>query len=203
ECVLEVDAPQVDNGEGRAESRAGGNAEEVGVGERVPEHALVRGSGRGEHGADQRTDDDARHTDGPEDRVVGRRQGRADVEERDPGGGRLERLDQADVDGPDERPDHQRDDEEERRRQEPEPRGHLLRCASAAATARTKSTIRGPQRDAIESSMRTIVPVRTAATRLHPGRAPTVRGVWAQQRMSARTTMSGLCEPTYSGESFG
>src|SRR5207247_4710109 len=133
----------------------------------------------------------------------GRRERRSDVEERDPGGGRLERVDEADVDRPDERPDHQRDEEEERRRQDPAPRGHFLRCASAAATARTKSTIRGPQRDASESSIRTIVPLRTAATWLHPGRAATVCGVWAQQRMSARTTMSGLCDTTYSGDSLG
>jgi hypothetical protein len=63
--------------------------------------------------------------------------------------------------------------------------------------------MRGPQRDAIESSMRTTVPVFTAETRLQPGRPATVFGDWPQQRMSASTTMSGLCETTYSGDSFG
>ena len=40
--------------------------------------------------------------------------------------------------------------------------------------ARKKSTTRGPQRDAMESWIRTIEPVRTALIRSHPGRAATV-----------------------------
>ena len=58
------------------------------------------------------------------------------------------------------------------------------RCAERApATARTKLTIRGPQREAIESSIRTIVPVRTAVDgRSSPaGRRPSA-GVCPQQR---------------------
>ena len=51
--------------------------------------------------------------------------------------------------------------------------------------------------------MRTIVDVRTALTVLQPGRTATFWGVCPQQAMSARTTMSGLCETTYSAESLG
>ena len=48
--------------------------------------------------------------------------------------------------------------------------------ASADDIARKKSTSRGPQRDAIESCIRTIEPVRTALMRSQPGRAATVEG---------------------------
>src|SRR4029077_19292772 len=101
-----------------------------------------------------------------------------------------------DVPRPEERSDEQGDDEEPRRRQQPESLTHRRRCASAPATARTKLTIRGPQREAIESSIRTIVPVFTAETFFQPARPATVRGPWPQQRMSASTTMSGLCATT-------
>ena len=106
--------------------------------------------------------------------------------------------------GPTSAPVQEGDDEKARRRQDPAAVAVSgVRCASAAAIARTKLTMRGPQRDAIESSTRTIVPVRTAATFFQPGRAATVRGDCSQQAMSASTTMSGLCETTYSAESFG
>ena len=63
--------------------------------------------------------------------------------------------------------------------------------------------MRGPQREAIESSIRTIVPVRTALTLDQPGREATVLGSVPQHVMSASTMRSGLCETTYSAESFG
>ena len=69
--------------------------------------------------------------------------------------------------------------------------------------ARKKFTSRGPQRDAIESSMRTIDPVRTALMRSQPGRAATVDGFWPQQTVSARTITSGLEDTMYSAESCG
>ena len=81
--------------------------------------------------------------------------------------------------------------------------GYWRRRASADDIARKKFTRRGPQREAIESSMRTIEPVRTALTRSQPGRAATVDAFWPQQTVSARTMMSGLSETTYSAESCG
>src|SRR4029453_18368745 len=60
--------------------------------------------------------------------------------------------------------------------------GHLPR--SARATARTKSTIRGPHREATESSTTTIWPRCTAFTRLQPGRAATAALLCPQQRVS-------------------
>ncbi len=77
------------------------------------------------------------------------------------------------------------------------------RRASADDIARKKSTSRGPQRDAIESWIRTIEPVRTALMRSHPGRDATVDAFWPQQTVSASTMMSGLAETTYSAESCG
>ena len=66
------------------------------------------------------------------------------------------------------------------------------RATGAAARAPTtsrgrSSTSRGPQREAIESSIRTIEPVRTALIRSQPGRAATVDAFWPQHTVSART----------------
>ena len=72
-----------------------------------------------------------------------------------------------------------------------------------AKEARKKSTNRGPQREAIESSMRTTEPVRMALIRSQPGRAATVDAFCPQQTVSASTMMSGLDETTYSAESCG
>ena len=91
--------------------------------------------------------------------------GESHVDEREPRDDRLERVAEPDVHRPDERSGRAG-----RRRGSPPPpgaraRARLSRRAGARAppaTARTKLTIRGPHRDAIESSTRTIVPVRTA-----------------------------------------
>ena len=111
---------------------------------------------------------------------------------------RLEDPADAEVDRADEDADHDRDEEESHRRAGPE-RGQApsfdlggvvsaQRCvigsywrsrASAEDIARKKFTSRGPQRDAIESSMRTIEPVRTALMRSQPGRDATVAGLLA------------------------
>ena len=126
------------------------------------------------------------------------------MEERDPGGDRLEHLAEADV-APARRARRARSEATRKTAAARiQPRGlNCVRCASAPATARTKLTIRGPQREAIESSIRTIVPVRTAATFLQPGRAATVCGrlraaldVGEHDDVRARET-------TYSAESFG
>src|SRR5207247_9263654 len=74
---------------------------------------------------------------------------------------------------------------------------------SALATASTELTTRGPHRDAIESSIRTIAWFWTAVTFPHPGLAATVAGVWPQQRVSASTIRSGFASRMYSPESCG
>ena len=80
---------------------------------------------------------------------------------------------QAEVDRADERADQQRARQEGDRTGQPERRArvHYVRATlSALAIARTKFTTRGPQRDAIESSMRTIAWLRTAEIVFQPGR---------------------------------
>src|SRR5262245_4013973 len=77
------------------------------------------------------------------------------------------------------------------------------RRAGGEDIARKRFTRRGPQREAIESSTRTIEPVRTALILSQPGRAATVDAFWPQHTVSARTIRSGLDETTYSAESCG
>src|SRR5581483_5532258 len=72
---------------------------------------------------------------------------------------------------------------------------------SALATALTKLTSLGPQREAIESSITAIAPFLTAAIVSHPGRAETLARVAPQQRVSARTIRSGSELTMYSAES--
>jgi hypothetical protein len=74
---------------------------------------------------------------------------------------------------------------------------------SAIPIPRAKSTTRGPQRDASESSARTIAWLFTAATLLQPGRDETVAAVCPQHFTSASTINAGLCATTYSFESCG
>src|SRR5207249_4707294 len=74
---------------------------------------------------------------------------------------------------------------------------------SALATASTKLTTRGPHRDAIESSIRSIASCWTAATFPHHGLASPVAGAWPQQRVSASTIRSGFASRMYSPESCG
>ena len=66
-----------------------------------------------------------------------------------------------------------------------------------------KSTIRGPQRDAMSSLTATTPPFFTAAIVPQPGRAPTFAAVWPQHFVSARTIRSGLAATMYSPDSFG
>ena len=76
-------------------------------------------------------------------------------------------------------------------------------CAHLAATARMKSTIRGPQREAMSSLTPTTPPFLTAAIVLQPGRASTLAAVCPQHFVSARTIRSGSAATMYSAESFG
>ncbi len=64
-------ARQVDDRDRRPEPGPGGDAEQVRVGERIAEDALVRGAGHRQHRADERAEHDARQPDVPEDRLLG------------------------------------------------------------------------------------------------------------------------------------
>src|SRR5205807_358993 len=74
---------------------------------------------------------------------------------------------------------------------------------AAHATARAKSTMRGPHREAMLSSIAITRWCRTAESPLQPGRAPTVDAFWPQQMESARTITSGFAATMYSAESCG
>ena len=104
--------------------------------------------GAGEHADDERDDQKATGGDGPRERYATR----ADALRRREGGLDLDRSLRHGCSQP------------SRRR-------------SAVPTARTKFTSRGPHRDAIESSIRRIDPLRTALMPDQPGRAATVAGV--------------------------
>src|SRR5581483_177295 len=191
-----------------------GDAEQVGVGERVPEDALVRRAGDREHAADERGDDDARRAQLPEDRVLHAAERRVHVQQRhvrerrdDDGAGR-------DADGADAEPDEQRGAEE--RERDRRPGGSHAACAhsrpdglgdhdffATCAIARANCTMRGPQREATLSSTVITRWLRTAATPLQPGRAATFAAVCPQPTESASTTMSGFAETMYSAESCG
>ena len=175
----------------------------------------------GEHRADERREHDARHPDLPEDRLLGRGERRR--ERRGRGGGRRRtraprrRRGRPARRARRRRATARRNATAEHAQTGVSPRartsGGVLRDgrssrywrsrASADDIARKKSTSRGPQREAIESSTRTIEPVRTALTRSQPGRAATVDAFCPQQTVSASTMRSGLAETTYSAESCG
>src|SRR5579862_1073233 len=124
-------------------------------------------------------------------------------------------LPRGDRDRADAEPDEQRDDQEGDGAERPggshaasaNPR--LNRrcdhddCRATFAIARAKSMIRGPQRDAMLSSTAITRCFFTAETFDQPGRAATVFGDCPQHTSSASTTMSGLAEMMYSGESCG
>ena len=109
---------EVDDRDRRAEAGAGGDAEQVRVGERVPEDALVRGAGDRQHRADQRAEHDPRQPDVPEDRLLGRRERRVHVQERKPRDRPTPARAQPDVHRTDECADEEGGDEEP-----PPPRG--------------------------------------------------------------------------------
>ena len=159
---------RVDDRKRRTEPRSAGDAEQVRVAERVPEHALIRGARDREHPADERRERDARCAQLPEHGVVDRSERLVDVEERDVRERRAEDRADADVHRPDREADRERNDEERRRRRgrrggrrpaprrgvpprlclPPRPSASASRCR---ATVRANCTIRGPQREATSS----------------------------------------------------
>ena len=184
---------QVGDRERRAEPGAGRDAEQVRVGERVVEDALVRRPGDGEHPADERREQDARDTDIPQDRLLRRVERRGDAgipsfapSERStsptpmstgpattPTANATARNDTAATAHPGVTP---------RSRERARRCGGCLhstpywrpRRSSAVPIARTRLTSRGPQRDAIESSSRTTEPDAHRGDPRPPGTAATV-----------------------------
>ena len=195
----------------RAEPGAGGDAEEVRIRERIAEDALVGRAREREHRADERGEDDARHADLPEDRLLGRGERRRDAGNAEPRR-RSTRAPPRRRGRPARRGRRRRARTTRKATAEHTPSGlepagadlgGVLRDgrhrywrsrASADDIARKKSTSRGPQREAIESWTRTIEPVRTALIRSQPGRDATVDGFWPQHTVSARTIRSGLAD---------
>ena len=132
---------------------------------------------------------------------------------------RLDDRPRPERDGADPQAEHERAEQERERaeappgRDPPRPDSGALRLRrlgehvydrfAAFATSRTKSTIRGPHREAMSSSTLITRWCFTAETFAQPGRAPTVLAVWPQHFVSARTTMSGLALTMYSTESCG
>ena len=148
----------------RPEACAGGDAEEVRIGERVAEDALVRRAGEREHRADERGEDHARHADLPQDRLLGRRERRRDAGDVQARCGRLEHGSDPEVDRPGEHADRERHEQERDRRARPGRRqparanvGDVLRCDGHGATgaaARAPTTSRGRSSRAAAPSAR-------------------------------------------------
>ena len=96
----------------RAEPRAGGDTEEVGIRERIAEDALVRRSRRRQHRADEPGQDHARHADLPEDGLLGRRERAREAGDVKPRGRRLEHGAETEIDRTDGDSDGERDEQE-------------------------------------------------------------------------------------------
>ena len=111
---------RVRDDERRAEACAGGGTEEVWIGERVPEDALVRRSRGRERPADDRAEDHTRQPQLPQDRVVGARERRMQSEHMREG--RSDDVHRSQVNRPDEEPDEQRRREEHDGGDQREPR---------------------------------------------------------------------------------
>ena len=117
-------------------------------------------------------------------------------------------LADAEADRTGEQPDELGAEEKRRaaRQRQARRRSHYFAAATAiarCATVRMKSTIRGPQRDAMSSLTPTTPPFVSALIELQPARAFTFAAVWPQHFVSARTIRSGFAATMYSAESFG
>ncbi len=140
--LLPVQHPrQVRDRKGRAEPGTRGDAEEVGVGERVVEDALVRRARDGEHAPDERREDDAGHAELPEDRlrrlVERRRVDQPEAREQRPDGVAGRDVERADEHADDERDHEERDRGDRpagRRRRGREPRRPRGRPTAARAS---------------------------------------------------------------------
>ena len=175
-------------GFGNAEVQAGPgrHPQQVGVGQRVAEHALVGGSAERQGGSHQSPQDGPGQAQLPQDHVLLAAEGRVDMDQGQVGGQRDPDLRHRDGVGADgqaepEGGEDQTDGDRHRPGRQPEGVGHQdhrLAGALAAASAmmRARSTTRGPQREAMSSLTTTMSPVVTAVRVFHPGRAATSGG---------------------------
>ena len=158
-----------------------------------------------------------------DDRRVGRREVRADAEQRNVGERVPDDRAGADPRRPDEQADEHREEQEHDRACDRECRArrrgdadrvalsdrtrgddHLppvlyLRSRRAGRSRRSA----GPQREAMSSFTATTPPSATAVIGSSPGRASSFVTVWPQQTVSASTISSGLAETMYSWRASG
>ena len=186
EVEASVAAEVVSDHERGAEPGARRRAEEVRIGQGIAEDTLIARSRGGEHGPDEETEDDARSTKLPQDRVLRVRERRVDAEEGDVAQHLADDRHDPEVDGPEREPQQRRHDDEGAGGESPAERDSAERrlrpgrearsetagaahsgCpipSRASAIRATKSTVRGPQREAMSSSASTTSPLATAST---------------------------------------
>src|SRR4051812_15709589 len=119
---------------------------------------------------------------------------------------RVDRTDRRRADREPEHRDHDDDDhraEEDAGTQRRSSRAVNAHVLTASITCRNRSTMRGPQRDAMSSSSATTLPFCTAAIVDQPGRCVTVSSDCAQHFVSARKMKSGLAVTMLSCDSCG
>ena len=164
----------------RAEARSGRCTEEVGIDERVAEHALVAGPGERQHPADDTRQHDPRHAHLPDHVPLGVRHAAVDGDQWQVVEQRQRHAPPDRPGGTDHRPEQQRCEQDEHRPDDPARCRHPGVDATwwtASDTVRTRSTTRGPHREAMSSSSSTMSPLATAVMASQPGRADTTSAV--------------------------
>ena len=106
--------------ERRSETGTGGDAEQIRIGERVPEDALVGGAREGEHHPDERGEADAGDSQLPQNRVVGRAEWRGRPGEMQVRRDRAQDRSDADVDRARDDAEDERDEKEGDRHAHPQ-----------------------------------------------------------------------------------
>ena len=190
-----------DDHDGGPETAARGHPEQVRIGQRVAEHALVSGAATGQHGADQGAEHDPGQPELPDDvgvdgRHPERRMPRQQLGEQRPDHDRQGQPGRADghpgQQGGDQHGGGHRDrapgtdpgQRGQRGRRTPAGRRGLARHRlhrrpssagqAAVSTVRSRSVTRGPQREAMSSFSAMTWPALTAASPDQPGRLATV-----------------------------
>ncbi len=175
-----------------SETGPGGHSEQIGIGERIPEHTLVPRTGYGQDRPDQAADHDTRHSQLEEEPGLDLAQPVLHGHERESIGKRLDHLHWRHGHRTDQQPG-QGHDEQDGRRHQPPPgansrrsdgrRGrHLAQEAGTSpvtdsAINSSNSTTRGPQFEARYASKGTIASFWTAVISAHPGRSLRLSGV--------------------------
>ena len=208
--------------ERRAEPGPGRHAEQVRVGERVAEHALVgRARGR-EHRADEQAEHDPRHPELPEDRRVRRGRAASARQQRQVGGGRLDDRADPDPAGPTATPTSSAASERDAASIHAtaavgapppylRPRGLVRSSACHTGYCRRRLQRARDGVDEVDDPRPPARGDRSSITRdralPHGGdrrsspAARRPRRLWPQHRVSARTIRSGLGATMYSAES--